>query len=277
MNIETLDSLGYISVAYPPLLRVRVQQAMESWKAFCSLPQEEKKKLSGGERHKDFGYMLRQDSGPRADRKELAHVKLGDFDELLLRASKLDDNRATAFIHSTELLLEAIGPFIDTFAERVEAKYGLTGFAQEVSKSRASWTFRYLHYFPTENVGKEISYAHADRGGFTFHLDESHTGAEYLGFDRKWHALPVSMGETVIFPSMGLQYRSGSKLKALCHRVRATPHAAAGGRYSMVGFIDFGTKMPVAERTQDFPPGFNYKMPAEEFEALFAPAVSQTM
>lgn len=281
MNIETLDTLGYVAGAYPKHLRGVVQHAMEAWQSFCGLSFEEKEKISGGDRLRDFGYMLRQDEGPRADRKELAHVKLSNFNELLTRASELRDMRPTGFIRATELLLDAITPFIGEFAEAIEGRYEMRGFAKEVRDSRANWTFRYLHYFPTDSVGNEIAHPHVDRGGFTLHLDESHTGAEYLGLtDKKWHPLPVSLNETMIFPSMGLQYRSDSRLKALCHRVRATPHAAKGGRFSMVAFIDF--KMghrynDAVQRTQDFPPGFNYKMPDGEFKSLFIPAESQTV
>ncbi len=274
MQIEAITRMGFVPVPYPTALRACVRQAMKSWKDFCQLRQEDKQQLSLGDRIKDIGYVLRDEKGLRKDSKKFFHANLIMPDEVKARARDIFDQRAVAFIDATDVLLAAIEPTIQAFAREVEGQFDLSGFESEVMKSqKKNWTFRYLHYFPSDE-GIEIAHAHTDRGGFTLHMSESHPGAEYLGFDKNWKPLPVSESETIIFPSMGLQYRSDSKLKALCHRVLATPEAAREGRYSMVGFIDFitGHRFNDAQfRLQDFEPGFNYQMSDEEFKKFFIP------
>lgn len=276
MQLEALDTLGYVEVSYPPMLRMRVREAMEPWRDFCALPLEEKQHLalSLGDRLKDVGYVLRQDKGrPNADNKEFFHVKRTTVGAMRERAVAFPNKRTVAFVDATDALLSAAIPLVQTFAEEVEARYHLLGFESEVMASQGNnWTFRYLHYPPASQSGEELAHAHTDRGGFTLHMYESHPGAEYYGFDRAWHPLIVNDDRTVIFPSMGLQYRSGGALKALCHQVVATPETAQDGRYSMVAFIDFNIGYRYDDskkRLQEFPPGFNYDMPTGEFEELF--------
>jgi isopenicillin N synthase-like dioxygenase len=85
--------------------------------------------------------------------------------------------------------------------------------------------------------------------------------------------MPVSEGETVIIPDMQMQLRSNGELRALCHRVVATPETAKNGRYSAVCFVQFvRTKKYDKDkggRLQEKEPGFNYKMPPGEFEMMF--------
>ncbi len=276
MNLDTLRSDGYVSVAYPASLRPIVAQAMKSWQDFCTLPDEKKRLLSGGDRLRDFGYMRRQDVGQRADNKELFHAKLSRLDELGERAALLGDKRAVEFMYATDKFLLATVPLIREFAIGAEEHYGLRGFAKEVEQSQQHWTFRFLHYMG----GDMLAHPHADRGGFTFHMYEDAPGGEYLDFAKQWRAWPVDHERTIIFPSMGLQFRSQGKLKALCHRVVSTPQTFTAGRYSMVAFIDFAMGVRFDDsrnRLQDFDPGFNYRMSQDEFEGLFIPAESQTV
>ena len=250
-------------------------EAMDSWKGFCDLSQEDKDRLSGGDRLHDFGYMRRNDQGPRCDQKEVFHVVGTLIDDLRAKAEGISDKRAASFIHAIDMLLQESSSLIQTFARLVEGRYGLDGFEEEVARSQDNWTFRYLHY-----IGGEIlAHPHTDRGGFTLHLHESDEGGEYLGLDKQWHPWPVSETETIIFPSMGLQYRSEGKLKALCHQVQSTPKTAQSGRYAMVAFIDFKQSRrynDAAKRLQDFSPGFNYDMPFGEFETLFCSVLRLT-
>jgi len=51
--------------------------------------------------------------------------------------------------------------------------------------------------------------------------------------------MPVSESQTVIIPGMQMQLRSSGDLRALWHRVVATPKTAELGRYSAVSFIQF--------------------------------------
>lgn len=272
MQIGTLGTLGLVTLEYPPSLRLWVNEAMRSWRSFCALPAEEKEKFSHGDRLRDIGYKLRKDDGPRADSKEFFHSSLNTFGTLLETALQSKDVRVAEFVNAVSALLHHSDPLIREFAAAVEQKWNLHGFEAEVMQSQRNWTFRYLHYLPGSNT--TLAHAHTDRGGFTLHLHESHPGGEYLGFDSKWRPFPLNENETVIFPSMGLQYRSKGALKALCHRVRAIPETAKEGRYSMVAFIDFAMDRRFNDarfRLQDFEPGFNYSMPTAEFESLFVP------
>ncbi|MDO8623809.1 MAG: 2OG-Fe(II) oxygenase family protein [bacterium] len=271
LDLTTLNTDGYVRVKRPVHLQQRVQDAMDSWQKFCALPLAEKQKLSGGDRIRDFGYMLRQDSGPHADNKELFHVLRKRITALRTKAATISDARATAFIDAIDLLLQDSTFLIRSFAHAVERRYKLPGFAAEVIVAQDNWTYRYVHYFG----GDVLAHPHSDRGGFTLHLAETHDGGEYLNFEGEWHPWPVNARETIIFPSMNLQHRSAGKLKALCHRVHGRPETATEGRYSMVAFIDFFHRYRYDDRVkrlQDFEPGFNYKMPLPDFNHLFTPS-----
>ena len=56
MDVRTLKTRGFVSFEYPLGLRDAVHGAMESWKAFCTLPMEQKQLLSGGDRINDFRF-----------------------------------------------------------------------------------------------------------------------------------------------------------------------------------------------------------------------------
>lgn len=268
MRIETLDTKGFVSLEYPRPLREAMERAMGSWRRFCTLPLEQKRLLSGGDRLNDFGYMKREDGGPRADDKELFHALRSKYDELLPKAQLIGDSRATDFIQAVDVMLDRMKPVIQNFARAVELRYGLAGFEAEVMRTQDFWTFRYLRYPKGKPV---LANAHADRGGFTFHLGESEGGGEYFSFDRAWQPWPVSERETIIFPSMALQHRSKGALKALWHRVVPT-ESSASERYSMVTFVDFKGSHRFNDarwNMKDFEPGFNYDIPFDEFSKLF--------
>jgi len=272
MQVTTLVTDGYVTIPYPQSLRVRVHEAMQSWKNFCALPIEEKRKLSGGDRVSDFGYMRREDTGPRVDDKELFHVVKNEMSRLHTKVVTVSDQRAVRFIDAVETLRKESAPFIQEFAQAVEQEYQLNGLEEAVANSQHNWTFRYLHYFPGKRPS--LANAHADRGGFTFHLWEDHVGGEYFDFDREWHPWSVSETKTIIFPSMGLQYFSHCALKALWHRIVPNKITETTGRYSMVAFIDFNMSHRFDDnqyRMQNFEPGFNYNMPFRDFKKLFVP------
>ena len=272
MNIDDLETLGFVRVEYPTDLRQCVKDAMASWQEFCGLPDSHKNLFSGGDRVQDFGYMRRQDKVGLADDKELFHALKNQIPDLTARAEKVHDQRAVEFIYAVDQLIKAAEPLVVAFAKKVEDYYGVGGFEQAVAASTDRWVFRYLHYMP----GETLAHAHADRGGFTFHLYESVDGGQYLGFDKKWHPWPVSEKETIIFPSMVLQHASQGRLKALCHRVVATEEARKHGRFSMVVFIhpQYNYRYDdSAKRLQDFEPGFNYNLPFPEFDKLFTPGL----
>jgi len=270
MEVQTLRTDGFVSIKYPRPLRQAMQGAMESWKTFCTLPMEQKRLLSGGDRINDFGYMKREDVGARRDDKELFHALRSKYPLLLPKAEQVGDKRATDFIRAVDVLLVRMGPLVQTFAREVERCYGIAGFEDEVMRSQDYWTFRFLRYPKGQEV---LANPHGDRGGFTFHLGESEGGGEYFGFDRRWRPWPVSEKETIIFPGMGLQYRSKCALKALWHRVLPTESLSAE-RYSMVTFVDFQMSHRFNDahwNMKDFSPGFNYDMLFDEFGKLFVP------
>jgi isopenicillin N synthase-like dioxygenase len=270
MHARDLQTHGFVRVEYYRPLRDAVSDAMSSWKKFCTLPLEQKRLLSGGDRIQDFGYMCRKDSGPKADDKELFHSLRAHFPQLLGKARRIGDKRATDFIDAVDSLIEQMQPLVHQFAGEVEEYYRLHDFTREVMASVDYWVFRYLRYPKAQPI---LANEHADRGGFTFHLGETEGGGEYFSFDRRWRPWPVSETETIIFPSMGLQYRSQNLLKALWHRVLPVESPTAE-RFSMVTFVDFqGTHRfnDSRFRMQNFEPGFNYDMPFDEFAKLFVP------
>jgi isopenicillin N synthase-like dioxygenase len=282
MNIGDLElnRQGFVTVKYPLDLRPKVTDAMESWKAFCTLPQDQKDLLKLGDRDRDIGYVNRRsDRVPKADPKEFFHVNGKRIPQILEAADKISDRRAVEFIHAHSVMMAGITPLITQFASETERFYGVEGFEDMVLGSTHEWVFRFLHYYPGAVApGEIIGHAHTDRGGFTLHLNEDYPGAQYLDREKKWHPLPVSEGETVIFASMGLQLTSRGKLRALCHEVIATPEAARDGRYSMVAFIDYDNRWKYndikksgeqSNRLQNKEPGFNYDMSPEEFAKLF--------
>ncbi|MDP3645792.1 MAG: 2OG-Fe(II) oxygenase family protein [bacterium] len=272
MDVRTLQSRGFVAIPYPVAVRTSVQDAMQSWKNFCDLADEQKRKLCGGDRIVDFGYMRRNDKGPRADDKELFHVVGHNLTKLHALAAQVNDRRATAFIDANDVLVRETAPFIEGFARAVEKQYGLKGLEKAVAGARDNWTIRFLHYFPGSRP--IFANAHADRGGYTFHCWEDQEGGEYLDFDGIWKPWPVSDTQTIIFPSMGLNFYSAGKLKALWHRVIPNETTVAKGRYAMVMFIDFNMSHRFDDsrfRMQDFEQGFNYSMPFDEFKKLFVP------
>lgn len=269
MNIDTLTKDGFVSIEYPTTLREHVEAAMDSWKGFCDLPQKNKQALLNGDRLNDFGYMRRADKSARADNKELFHVSKKDVPQLRECAEHVTDERAVAFIDAIDTLITESAPLIQNFANEVERRYGLAGFEDDVMRAKDRWTFRYLHYLGGNDV---LAHPHADRGGFTLHLYETHPGGEYFGFDRTWQPWPVSAERTIIFPSMELQYRSENALKALWHRVLANGSPVDQTRYAMVAFIDFAHDFRYndrKQRLQDFEPGFNYDLPFSDFQRFF--------
>lgn len=263
-----LDTHGYVDFEYPRHLSDAVHRAIRSWKTFCDLPSEEKCRMSGGDRVRDFGYMRRRDNGPRADDKELFHVSESVLSDLNKKARGLRGGEGLYFIDAVDDLIEKSASLVSEFARRIEEQYGLLGLQKEVLSGKDHWTFRYLRYLPS---GEVLANPHADRGGFTLHLYENFSGGEYLDFDGHWREWPIGNGRTIIFPSMALQHRSRGALKALWHRVSSSAQSTRS-RYAMVAFIDFEKSKRFDDakyRIQDFDPGFNYNLSHRELERYF--------
>lgn len=273
IDISDLKSKGFVAMAYPLDLRAAVAKAVASWKAFCDLPIETKKGLPYSNNADGVGYEFKEGTGTKGDRKE-------NFDATILgqrwlehNASKIGAPEALNFIQDAVSLVVAVKPTIMEFARLAESHFGLPGFANEVEESKGAFFIRFIHYFGDRKTGEETASAHADQSGFTLHLFESDPGLQCLTYGNEWIDMPVSEGETVIIPSMQMQLRSKGELRALCHRVIATPDTAKSGRYSAVCFIQL-SKTPKYDkdthgRLQEKEPGFNYSLSLGEFSKLF--------
>ncbi len=273
-DIGRLQTEGFVYVQYPEALRIAVEEAVVAWKAFCALPNERKERFSysGDVKVSGNGYELKLGGG--ADLKEDFHLRVSVTDWLQQQALEVDDTVTPAFIQKALVLNSLIASTLREFAQAVELKYQIPGFADDVMALQPTWLLRFLHYFGDREEGSEFAAAHVDKGGFTLHLYESHDGVEYLSLNTKeWKPLPLSHDKTVIFPGMGLQQRARCELRALCHRVIATAETAATGRYSAVAFIGFENARywdkATFGRTQDREPGEFYETPFSEFDSYF--------
>ena len=276
MNVRTLQTTGMVTLAYPDQARDAVLDGNEAWRKFCVLPEAEKLVLSYNE---GVGYELKKTAGATLDQKEDFHFSPNGETWLRSRLDELSHNgreHAETFLNSAEAIIDLTDPLIQEFARQCEKELGLEGFADEVEFSKPHRLVRFLHYFGDRQVGEETATAHADKSGFTLHLYESDAGLQCLALDnRQWQDMPVSEGETVLIPGMQTQLRSGSKIRALCHRVIANEHTARYGRTSMVLFVPLKktnayNKAGVG-RLQTLEPGFNYDMPNDKFSELFVP------
>lgn len=246
-NIQQFKTTGQYTLTYPPALRCAVEEEIEKWRAFCAKPLEEKLRVGYSNNGAGVGYEYKDGSGLKGDYKENMDLTDGPLIDLI-RASALE------------------------FARECEAEYNLTGFVDEVQNS--TFFVRLIHYFGNRTVGEETAVSHVDQSGFTFHLYESDPGLQGLLFDEKrWIDIPVSAGETVIFPAMQMQLRTKGVIRALCHRVVANEHTAEHGRYSAVCFVQSGNTAKYDKdrcgRLQEKEPGFNYGMPHDPFATFF--------
>jgi isopenicillin N synthase-like dioxygenase len=276
IDIKNLETSGKVYASYPSPLRAAVLDATASWKALCALPDEVKLRFpyDPDTKQSGNGYECKREKGQLLDQKENFHLRLSARDELMNHARSMSEPEFADFIEKALALPDLIMPLLLEFGAAVEERYEVPGFADAVASTKPELLIRFLHYFGECEPGEEIASPHVDKGGFTLHLYESDGGVEQLSQDKQsWLPLPVSNDETVIFPSLGLQQFLGSRVKALCHRVIATPECAQAGRYSAVCFVDFAESLHYDKarhgRLQNFPPGFNYDMPADQFDDLF--------
>ncbi len=272
-SIAQLKSQGIFSMQYPPMLRLAVEDTVEAWKAFCELPAEIKKSLPYSNGGAGVGYELKNGVGQNADKKENFDVTTSGVTWLRVNIAEINTPVALSFVSRATGLVSAIKPLILDFAWQAEREFGLEGFTDEVDQSETAFFTRFIHYFGDRAVGDETASAHVDQSGFTLHLYESAEGLQCLPYESDWQNMPVSEGETVIIPAMQMQLRSHGKLRALCHRVVATPETALHGRYSAVCFVQLKHTPKYDKekcgRLQEKEPGFNYRVAHEEFARMF--------
>ncbi len=272
-SIQYLQKIGFVTVPYPKNLRTSVNKTVVSWKKFCELPASTKQNLPYSNNTAGVGYELKEGVGKKADRKENFDITTAGTDWLKKNESTIKNPIALDFIEDAAALLGVIKPLILNFAKEVEETFKIKDFQKEVKESELAFFVRFIHYFGNRDVGEETATAHADQSGFTLHLFESDPGLQCLTGEKEWIDMPVTEGETVIIPAMQLQLRSEGKLKALCHRVIATPTTAEKGRYSAVCFVQL-KKTPKYDkekhgRLQEKEPGFNYSLSHNRFQTLF--------
>lgn len=272
-SLEELRVHGLSRVAYPDTLKELVERAVSSWRDFCALPKTEKEVFAFLEdTHGDgCGYELKETKAEKRDLKENFHVTLHQHQRL----EALAKGGSFLFLSDARNLLDQIEPLVLGYAANLEREFHLEGFAEEVKASKPYWTLRYLHYFGNQAEGTQIALPHADKGGFTLHLYESHPGLQYYRLDQPlWEDAPMGEKQTVIFPSMQLQLLTQGALKALYHRVLATDQTAHTGRFSMVCFITFENVPKYRKKDlgsmQTHATAFNYAMPHADFEKLFS-------
>ncbi len=275
IDTSKLITDGKVYVPYPQQLRIAVADAMDAWVRFCALPEEVRTQfpyetdgvVSGN------GYELKIASGKTLDRKEDFHLRENARELLMEHARRIGSHDIEIFIEAALRLPSLIAPVLAEFAIDVERRFNVPGFADDVAASTPNLLVRFLHYFDNDAPGQEIASPHIDKGGFTLHLYESDEGVQQLTEDGRWISVPLNHEQTVILPAIGLQHKLHSQVKALCHRVVATPESAIYGRYSAVCFVDFRNNRHYDKerfgRLQDQVPGFNYTMPWKDFDALF--------
>jgi isopenicillin N synthase-like dioxygenase len=275
-NIKDFQTLGILTVPYPPNLRMTVTEAQECWENFCGLHDEIKRKFPYKKERAGVGYEDKRVSGRGADMKEVFDLTLKDKDWLEEKAKELNHPVVTAFIHAASLVAELEAPSMISFAGEVENEFSIEDLKNEVAESANDIFIRFIHYFPVDKIEQETAEAHTDLCGMTGHLFSSAPGFQYLTKDMKWEEMPVAEDGMVVIPSMGLQYRSEGLLKATVHRVISTPETMVTGRYSAVAFTPLIRTPKIAPSTprmqqlhkEDL--GFNYHMNHNEFKKLFA-------
>jgi isopenicillin N synthase-like dioxygenase len=258
-------------VEYPEDLRRRVASTAEIWQAFCALPPQVKLGVAPYDKKAGSGYELKDGSGRNGDRKENF-----DFKSNFRGVRASDPQEAAALITSVAQLLEEVQPLVLHCGRVLETSFGIPGLVEELQCGDSTFFIRLLHY-PGERLdGEELAVPHIDKGVFTPHLFQTAPGLQILDQNtRQWIDTPIDEQCTVVFPGAQMQYRTDGNMKAACHRVMATTDTAVSGRYSAVCFVDLG-RTPAYDkdkhgRMQEFPVGFNYDMPWDEFRGLFKP------
>ena len=272
-SIKNLQSIGFVPVQYPTDLRHAVEKASKSWEAFCALPEDTKKNIPYSNNTDGVGYEYKNGVGKNADRKENFDITTEGVSWLQKYSKELQNDIVLEFIQDAVNLVEIMKPLVLEFAKKVEEEFLIENFVTEVAESVDTFFVRFIHYFKSEEFGMEVCAAHPDQSGFTLHLFESEQGLQCMLYSGEWISMSVSPGETVIIPAMQLQLRSKGKLRALCHRVIATPKTAREGRFAAVCFVQLKHKPKYDKdtqgRLQEKEPGFNYDLPHEIFKRQF--------
>lgn len=263
MNIQDLATKGYVAMDYPADIRDKVVAAASLAEQFFALPSEIKDAIPYTNMSAGIGYECKDGSGNKGDRKENFDVTLGGVSWLEQYVDQIDNKIVRDFITSAVELVQVVAPVITDFSDKAESYYGITGLGDKVRQSTDSIFIRFNYYPADRQIGEETGAAHLDQSGLTLHLFESHDGCQCLPVgENDWQPMPVSAGQTVIFPDMQLQLLSNNGLRALWHRVVATEKTIAEPRLSAVCFVRIADTLVYDKEThgrlQEKPIGFNY-------------------
>lgn len=271
--MQELKTNGFIILPYPEKLRTAINTLVPLWRDFCALPPTTKEGIPYSNSSAGIGYELKEGIGQRADKKENFDFTLAG-QEWLQRSTVVKENSTVAnFVQQVILSVAEIKPLVILFAQQLESTFHLKGLTEEVEKGEDAFFVRFIHYFGGRTAEEEIATAHADQSGFTLHLFESAPGFQCLSREGRWLDVPMPADGAVVISGMQMQLRSRGELKALSHRVVATPETAQNGRYSAVCFVQLRNTPKYDKekhgRLQEKKPGFNYSMSVAEFKGLF--------
>ncbi len=283
--MQARHETGMLTIDYPKALQEAVYSTAEEWQKFCLLDEGVQDIFTASSMFNGVGFERKVGTGELNSR--LSHDKKLNFDitqqsvdaleaKVLQVDSRVDRKIADSFIQSASALTHLASTAIENYGEKIEATYTIDGFHELAAKSAPNAFFRTIYYPPTKDVGEIIGEPHVDNSGFTLHLFESTDGCEALASDRQsWYPMPVSQESALAFPSMQTQLQTGGEIDGLCHRIIANETTQKIGRYAIVCFVPLNGVSTYDRkrhgRLQEKSPGFNYRMPAEEFGDLFVP------
>jgi isopenicillin N synthase-like dioxygenase len=259
---------------YPASLREKVARMMETWRAFCALPEAIKVQFgyTADEHLSGAGYELKHGENGM-DLKEDFHVRRDRREFLYGEANRIGAPEANIFLDAAYAIYDELDTLIAEFVREVESEYGVENLMRDVEDYKETLIIRLLHYFGDQKSGDILGSQHPDKGGFTGHLYESHPGVERLTREGNWVPMDVAEGEALFFAGFGLQNHSKGAIKAVWHRIIANDVTAKEGRWSAVCFSNIVNSRYYDKercgRTQDLPPGLSYTQSFEEFDKLF--------
>lgn len=274
LSIDTLETDGFVSVPLSMPLQAHIDALSWTWRDFLRLPEEVRRQFPYLPDTTNSGSGYEPPDASKFDFKHVFHAQLKHETWLRDQAFLVGDRSARELVEDTLKLLHMLQPVLAEFTDALQQKYPVGSLTNDLFAGYSECIIRLLHYpGGVHSVGEELAVQHVDKGAFTGHLYEDFPGVERLTRKLEWEPFPVHTGEALIFPAMRLQYRTKSQVKGLCHRVVAVEGAAEHGRNAMVLFGNFnGTPYYDKRRLgsmQGHGPGFNYEMPADEFEQLF--------
>lgn len=275
---ESLQGRGFIQYFRPELISMKAK-SLRVWQRFCELPIELKKSFEyDNQGNMDgAGYEYKTQIGNTLDLKENFHFTMGGLyriTEFLDKITVLHDHvQVKQFIDQSIALVNLVEQDVFNITQLIQRDLKIQHFGYEVINGRNHWILRYLHYFPDQPVGSVLASPHPDKSGLTFYLGETAPGIQYLTKDKQWVNLSTDEDMVTVTPNLQLQYKTHGEVKALYHRVVANEQSMMNGRYSIVLFVPFMHTPQYNKlqngRTQDFPVGWNYDMPFEDFAKLF--------